>query len=208
MVFVPVLAAPLALCLSSAFEDWDTPGPARRRSAWVLAVLTVSAVFMLSRSPWQTTPGPRFTFHPITSCYQFMATRLKPHLSPDDIAAAEAVGLFGWILDETTIHDPLGLVDAHHARHGEYHLNWGKTDYDHLHQVRPAVLVLHEGSVVTSEKIDRGTDGRFARDYSAWYVNQQPPCAPYRLIVYIENERLERLRPALAGLVIEPLADG
>lgn len=206
-VFVPVLAAPLALCLSSAFEDWDTPGSARRRSAWVLAVLTVSAVFMLSRSPWQTTPGPRFTFHPITSCYQFMATRLKPHLAPDDIAAAEAVGLFGWILDETTIHDPLGLTSTHHARHGEYHLNWGKTDYDHLHQVRPAVLVLHEGSVVTPEKIHRGTDGRFARDYSAWFVSQQPPCAPYRLIAYIDNERLERLRPALGGLAIEPLPD-
>jgi len=204
-VFAPVLAALLALCLSSAFDDWDRPGPARRRSAWVLAVLTVSAVFMLSRSPWQTTPGPRFTFHPITSCYQFMASRLKPHLAPGDVAAAEAVGLFGWVLDETTIHDPLGLTSAHHARHGEYHLNWGKTDYDHLHQVRPAVLVLHEGSVVTPEKIDRGTDGRFARDYSAWFVSQQPPCASYRLIVYIDNERLERLRPALAGLVIEPL---
>ena len=80
---------------------------------------------MLSRSPWQTTPGPRFTFHPITSCYQFMATRLKPHLAPGDVAAAEAIGLFGWILDETTIHDPLGLTSTHHARHGEYHLNWG-----------------------------------------------------------------------------------
>ncbi len=229
MVFVPVLAAPLALCLSSAFETWGAPrsgpGPprpgggglsnalddrdarraARRRSIWMLAALTVSAVFMLSRSPWRTTPGPRFTVHPITSCYQFMATRLKPHLAPDDIAAAEAVGLFGWILDETTIHDPLGLTSAHHARHGEYHLNWGKTDYDHLHQVRPAVLVLHEGSVVTPEKIDRATDGRFARDYSAWFVNQQPPCAPYRLIVSIDNERLERLRPALDGLAIEPL---
>ncbi|MDE2977397.1 MAG: hypothetical protein OXU63_07740 [Acidobacteriota bacterium] len=204
-VFAPVLAAPLAVCLSSAFEDWDTPGADRRRAAWVLAVLAASALFMLSRSPWQTTPGPRFTFHPITSCYQFMATRLKPHLAPDDIAAAEAVGLFGWILDETTIHDPLGLVDAHHARHGEYHLNWGKTDYDHLHRVRPAVLVLHEGSVVTPEKIDRGTDGRFADDYSAWFVGQQPPCAPYRLIVYIDNARLERVRPALTGLVIEPL---
>ena len=204
-VFAPVLAAPLAVCLSSAFEDWDTPGFARRRSAWVLALLTMSAIFMLSRSPWQTTPGPHFAFHPIASCYQFMATRLKPHLAPDDIAAAEAVGLFGWILDETTIHDPLGLTSAHHARHGEYHLNWGKTDYDHLHRVRPAVLVLHEGSVVTPEKIDRGTDGRFARDYSAWFVSQQPPCAPYRLIVYVDNERLERLRPALAGLVIEPL---
>ena len=207
-VFAPVLAAPLAVCLSRAFEDWDTPGAARRRSAWVLALLTVSAVFMLSRSPWQTTPGPRFAFHPITSCYQFMASRLKPHLAPDDIAAAEAVGLFGWILDETTIHDPLGLTSAHHARHGEYHRGWGKTDYEHLHQVRPAVLVLHEGSVVTPEKIDRGTRGRFARDYSAWLVSQQPPCAPYRLVVYIDNERLELLRPALDGLVIEPLTGG
>ena len=207
-VFAPVLAAPLAVCLSRAFEDWDTPGSARRRSAWVLALLTVSAVVMLSRSPWEATPGPRFTFHPITSCYQFMATRLKPHLASDDIAAAEAVGLFGWILDETTIHDPLGLTSAHHARHGEYHLNWGKTDYDHLHQVRPAVLVLHEGSVVTPGKIDRGTGGRFARDYSAWFVSQQPPCAPYRLIVYIDNDRLDRLRPALDGLTIEPLPAG
>ena len=207
-VFAPVLAAPLALCLSSAFDDWDRPGPARRRSAWVLALLTVGAVFMLSRSPWEATPGPRFTFHPITSCYQFMATRLKPHLASDDIAAAEAVGLFGWILDETRIHDPLGLTSSHHASHGEYHLNWGKTDYDHLHQVRPAVLVLHEGSVVTPEKIDRGTDGRFARDYSAWFVSQQPPCAPYRLIVYIDNSRLDRLRPALDGLTIEPLPAG
>ena len=234
-VFAPVLAAPLAVSLSRAFDDLGVfaaaPGapassPAsaedarpsgdrslssraptrrRRRSVWLLAVLTTSAVFMLSRSPWRTTPGPHFAFHPITSCYQFMATRLKPHLAADDIAAAEAVGLFGWILDDTTIHDPLGLTSAHHARHGEYHLNWGKTDYDHLHQVRPAVLVLHEGSVVTPEKIDRGTDGRFARDYSAWFVSQQPPCAPYRLIVYIDNERLERLRPALAGLAIEPL---
>ena len=207
-VFAPVLAAPLAVCLSRAFEDWDTPGSARRRSAWVLALLTVGAVFMLSRSPWEATPGPRFTFHPITSCYQFMATRLKPHLASDDIAAAEAVGLFGWILDETRIHDPLGLTSSHHASHGEYHLNWGKTDYDHLHQVRPAVLVLHEGSVVTPAKIHRGTGGRFARDYSAWFVSQQPPCAPYRLIVYIDNNRLDRLRPALDGLTIEPLPAG
>ncbi len=207
-VFAPVLAAPLAVCLSRAFEDWDTPGAARRRSAWILGLLTVGSVFMLSRSPWEASPGPRFTFHPITSCYQFMASRLKPHLASDDIAAAEAVGLFGWILDETTIHDPLGLTSAHHARHGDYHLNWGKTDYDHLHQVRPAVLVLHEGSVVTPEKIDRGTGGRFARDYSAWFVSQPPPCAPYRLIVYIDNERLERLRPALDGLTITPLPAG
>ncbi len=205
-VFAPVLAALLAVCLSRAFEDWDTPGSARRRSAWVLGLLTASAVFMLSRSPWEATPGPRFTFHPITSCYQFMATRLKPHLATDDIAAAEAVGLFGWILDETTIHDPLGLTSHHHARHGEYHLNWGKTDYDHLHQVRPAVLVLHEGSVVTPEKIDRGTGGRFTRDYSAWFVSQQPPCAPYRLIVYMEKGRAVHLRPALDGLEVEPLA--
>lgn len=163
---------------------------------------------MLSRSPWEATPGPRFTFHPITSCYQFMATRLKPHLASGDIAAAEAIGLFGWVLDDTTIHDPLGLVDRRHARHGEYQPGWGKTDYKHLHQTRPAVLVLHEGSVVTPEKIDRGTGGRFARDYSAWFVSQQPPCAPYRLIVYIDNERLERLRPALDGLTIEPLPAG
>ncbi len=237
-VFAPVLAAPLAVCLSRALHDLGvgaaepvapaaTPAPTEaaprsngqppspsalsprgRRSAWMLAALTVSAVFMLSRSPWRTTPGPHFTFHPITSCYQFMATRLKPHLAPDDIAAAEAVGLFGWILDETTIHDPLGLTSAHHARHGEYHRGWGKTDYDHLQESRPAVLVLHEGSVVTPEKIDRGTDGRFARDYSAWFVSQQPPCAPYRLVVYIDNERLERLRPALGGLVIESLPTG
>ena len=233
-VFAPLLAAPFAVCLSSTLQDpavrplgapapspafgedaprsgdhscsSDTASPRRRRSAWVLALLTVGAVVMLSRSPWESTPGPRFTFHPITSCYQFMATRLKPHLASDDIAAAEAVGLFGWILDETTIHDPLGLTSHHHARHGEYHLNWGKTDYDHLHQVRPAVLVLHEGSVVTPAKIDRGTGGRFARDYSAWFVSQQPPCAPYRLIVHIDNERLDRLRPALDGLEVEPLA--
>ena len=234
-VFAPVLAAPLAVCLShtlrgvgvgvagpgareplsdladEAVRSNDHPSAQaardrrRQRSLGVLAVLTVSAAFMLSRSPWQATPGPRFTFHPITSCYQFMATRLKPHLTSDDIAAAEAIGLFGWILDETTIHDPLGLTSAHHARHGEYHLNWGKTDYDHLLEVRPAVLVLHEGSVVTPEKIDRGTDGRFARDYSAWFVRQPPPCAPYRLIVYLDNERLDRLRPALVGLAVEPL---
>ena len=235
-VFAPVLAALLAVCLSRTLHDSalcplgapasppasgedaprsgdrssssGTESPRGRRSAWILALLTVSAVVMLSRSPWEATPGPRFTFHPITSCYQFMASRLKPHLASDDIAAAEAVGLFGWILDETTIHDPLGLTSAHHARHGEYHLNWGKTDYDHLHQVRPAVLVLHEGSVVTPEKIDRGTGGRFAHDYSAWFVSQQPPCAPYRLIVYIDNDRLDRLRPALDGLAIEPLGTG
>ncbi len=233
-VFAPLLAAPLAVCLSNALHDSavyplgapapppasgedaprsgdhssspDTASPRRRRSAWILALLTVSALFMLSRSPWEATPGPRFTFHPITSCYQFMASRLKPHLASDDVAAAEAVGLFGWILDETTIHDPLGLTSAHHARHGEYHLNWGKTDYDHLHEVRPAVLVLHEGSVVTPEKIDRGTGGRFARDYSAWFVSQQPPCAPYRLIVYMEKGRAVHLRPALGGLEVEPLA--
>lgn len=233
-VFAPVLAAPLAVCLSRTLHDSalcplgapaptpasgedaprsgdhfsspDTASPRRRRSAWILALLTASALFMLSRSPWEATPGPRFAFHPITSCYQFMATRLKPHLASDDIAAAEAVGLFGWILDETTIHDPLGLTSAHHARHGEYHLNWGKTDYDHLHQVRPAVLVLHEGSVVTPEKIDRGTGGRFARDYSAWFVSQPPPCAPYRLIVYMEKGRAVHLRPALGGLEVEPLA--
>ena len=237
-VFAPVLAAPLAVCLSRSLHDLGvggaepvapaaTPAPTEaaprsdgqppaprassprgRRSAWMLAALTVSAVFMLSRSPWQPTPGPRFAFHPITSCYQFMASRLKPYLAPDDIAAAEAVGLFGWILDETPIHDPLGLTSAHHARHGEYHRGWGKTDYDHLHESRPAVLVLHEGSVVTPEEIDRGTDGRFARDYAAWFVSQQPPCAPYRLVVYIDNERLERLRPALDGLVIEPVPTG
>lgn len=228
-VFAPVLAAPLAVCLShtlhglgvgaaasppASAEDAprradhpsapDAPSRRRQRSLWVLAVLTVSAVFMLSRSPWRTTPGPRFAFHPITSCYQFMATRLKPRLEASDIAASEAVGLFGWILRDTKIHDPLGLVDAHHARHGEYHGQWGKTDYTHLHETRPAVLVLHEGSVVTPEKIDQGTNGAFNRDYSAWFVSLPPPCAPYRLIVYIDNERLERLRPALDGLSIEP----
>ena len=205
MVFVPVLAAPLALCLSETFEHWEHPGRERRRAAWGLAALTVCAAFMLSRSPWQSSPGPRFEFHPIANCYQFMATRLRPYLEADDIAASEAIGLFGWVLQDTTIHDPLGLVDAQHARHGEYHGQWGKTDYTHLHQARPAVLVLHEGSVVTPEKIDRGTNGAFSRDYSGWFVSHPPACAPYRLIVYMDNRHLERLRPALDGLAIEPL---
>ena len=205
MVFVPVLAAPLALCLSETFENWEHPGRQRRRAAWVLAALTVCAAFMLSRSPWQSSPGPRFEFHPIANCYQFMATRLGPYLEADDIAASEAIGLFGWVLQGTTIHDPLGLVNTHHARHGEYHGQWGKTDYNHLHQARPAVLVLHEGSVVTPEKIDRGTNGAFGRDYSAWFVSHPPACGSYRLIVYIDNQRLERVLPALAGLPVEPL---
>ena len=152
MVFVPVLAAPLALCLSETFADWDHPGRRRRRAVWSIALLTLGAAFMLSRSPWQSSPGPRFELHPIANCYQFMATRLEPYLEPDDIAASEAIGLFGWVLQDTTIHDPLGLVDTHHARHGEYHGQWGKTDYNHLHQARPAVLVLHEGSVVTARE--------------------------------------------------------
>ena len=205
MVFVPVLAAPLALCLSEAFEDWEHPGRERRRAAWVLAALTVCAAFMLSRSPWQSSPGPRFEFHPIANCYQVMAERLGPYLKADDIAASEAIGLFGWVLHDTAIHDPLGLVNAHHARHGEYHGQWGKTEYTHLHAARPAVLVLHEGSVVTPEKIDRGTNGAFSRDYAAWFVSHPPACAPYRLIVYMDNGRVERLRPALDGLVVEPL---
>ena len=205
MVFVPVLAAPLALCLSETFENWEHPGRQRRRAAWVLAALTVCAAFMLSRSPWQSSPGPRFEFHPIANCYQFMAKRLGPYLEADDIAASEAIGLFGWVLQGTTIHDPLGLVNTHHARHGEYHGQWGKTDYNHLHQARPAVLVLHEGSVVTPEKIDRGTNGAFGRDYSAWFVSHPPACGSYRLIVYIDNQRLERVLPALAGLPVEPL---
>ena len=207
MVFVPVLAAPLALCLSETFEHWEHPGRERRRAAWGLAGLTVCAAFMLSRSPWQSSPGPRFEFHPIANCYQFMAERLGPYLEADDIAASEAIGLFGWVLQDTTIHDPLGLVNAHHARHGEYHGQWGKTDYTHLHEARPAVLVLHEGSVVTPEKIDRGTNGAFSRDYSAWFVSHPPACAPYRLIVYMDNRRLEQLRPALDGLVVEPLGE-
>ncbi len=205
MVFLPVLAAPFALCLSAAFEGWAHPCRRRRRSAWLLVLLALSSVFMLGRSPWQSSPGPRFEFHPIADCYRFMAARLLPYFEPHDIAASEAIGLFGWILQDTTIHDPLGLVDAHHARHGEYHGQWGKTDYRHLHETRPAVLVLHEGSVVTPEKLDRGTNGAFGRDYSAWFVSQPPPCAPYRLIVYIDNDRLERLRPALDGLSVEPL---
>ena len=205
-VFVPVLAAPFALGLSVTFEDWDHPGRRRRRAAWVLSLLTVSAAFILSRSPWQASPGPRFELHPIASCYEFMAARLQPHLAPDDIAASEAIGLFGWVLRDTTIHDPLGLVDAHHARHGEYHGQWGKTDYAHLHRTRPAVLVLHEGSVVTPEKIDRGTNGAWNRDYSAWFVSPPPPCAPYRLVVYLDKRHANRLRPALDGLVAAPLA--
>ncbi len=205
MVFVPVLAAPLALCLSETFENWEHPGRQRRRAAWGFVALTVCAAFMLSRSPWQSSPMPRFEFHPIANCYQFMATRLGPYLEADDIAASEAIGLFGWVLQDTTIHDPLGLVNTHHAHHGEYHGQWGKTDYNHLHQARPAVMVLHEGSVVTPEKIDRGTNGAFSRDYAAWFVSHPPACAPYRLIVYMDKRHVERLRPALDGLVVEPL---
>lgn len=218
-VFVPVLAAPLALCLSAVFEDRDdvrhdneadeVAAPGRRarrpRAAGVFGLLTLSALFMLSRSPWQASPGLRFELHPIANCYRLMATRLHPHLDASDIAASEAIGLFGWVLRDTTIHDPLGLVDARHARQGEYHGQWGKTDYAHLHETRPAVLVLHEGSVVTPAKIDRGTNGAFGRNYSAWFVSQPSSCAPHRLIVYIDNRRLDRLRPALDGLTIEPL---
>ena len=206
IVFLPVLVGPLALGLSATFEDWDHPGRRRRRATWVLALLALSAVFMLSRSPWQPSPAPRVEYHPIANCYRFMATRLQPHLETSDIAASEAIGLFGWVLQDTTIHDPLGLASAHHARHGEYHGQWGKTDYQHLHETQPAVLVLHEGSVVTPEKIDRGTNGAFTRDYSAWFVSDPPACAPYRLIVYVDNRHLERLRPALDDLVVEPLA--
>ena len=206
IVFLPVLAAPLALGLSATFEDRDHPGRRRRRATWIFSLLAVSAVFMLSRSPWQPSPAPRVEYHPIANCYRSMATRLRPHLEPGDVAASEAIGLFGWVLQDTTIHDPLGLVDTHHARHGEYHGQWGKTDYQHLHETQPAVLVLHEGSVVTPEKIDRGTNGAFHRDYSAWFVSDPPACAPYRLIVYLANRHLERLRPALDGLVVEPLA--
>ena len=205
IVFLPVLAAPLALGLSATLEDRDHPGR-RRRATWIFALLAASAVFMLSRSPWQSSPAPRVEFHPIANCYRSIATRLRPHLEPGDIAASEAIGLFGWVLQDTTIHDPLGLVDTHHARNGEYHGQWGKTDYQHLHETQPAVLVLHEGSVVTPGKIDRGTNGAFNRDYSAWFVSEPPACAPYRLIVYMDNRHLERLRPALDGLVVEPLA--
>jgi len=171
----------------------------------IVVVLGVSSVFMLSRSPWQATPGPRFELHPIANCYGVLADRLSTWLDPDDLAASEAIGLFGWVLQDTKIHDPLGLVDRQHARHGEYHGQWGKTDYRHLHDVRPAVLVLHEGSVVTPRAIERGTNGAWKRDYAGFFVRDAKACGPYRLIVYVAKGRRESLLQAVDGLEIRPL---
>jgi hypothetical protein len=117
--------------------------------------------------------------------------RLDPVLRPDDTISAEALGYISYHLPHTYVHDPIGLTDAHLARHGRPAPLYGKTDINYtLGVVRPSVLVWHWlGHVqpAPQELVDQYT--MFcAAECDSWTAD----------VIMVRNDRLPDFAPAVA----------
>jgi hypothetical protein len=83
------------------------------------------------------------------------AHRLREGILPGEPVSAEGLGFIGYALPEAVMHDPLGLTDAHLARHGTLSPTYGRMDVNYtLGTVRPVALVWHYAGHVTTARPD------------------------------------------------------
>lgn len=209
MVYTPVFTVLSIIALdqlAAVVAGSDPPVPRLARiGAWVAVVLLAAGtVFMLSRNRWRASPRFEISVPGTVSCYEALARRLEPVLAPEDVVASEVIGITGVILSETSIHDMLGLTNAHNARHGVYYPRTGKFDHGHFFDhVRPAVFVVHDTQDVSIADIARASGGRLLNEYTTYYVDLPPPCQPHDALpiaIGIRNDRIHSLEPALEGL--------
>ncbi len=206
-MFAPVLAALLAVALEALTRARAPDSPRRALATNVSALLAAAALLTLTWNVWHLPPHVQPGLPGILQCYRAIGEPLIPVLQRGDVVAAEAPGLIGYELPDIYMHDPLGLADAWVARHGSYRPRIGKVDYAYTYAtIHPALFLAHQDDIWL-ERFEEAGGERFAREYTAYFVDPPPPCAPHtdaRMVLAVRNDLLERVHPALADLRLTP----
>ncbi|MBJ6761778.1 hypothetical protein JGU66_13470 [Myxococcaceae bacterium JPH2] len=132
--------------------------------------------------------------------YGVIARALRTGLRKEDVVAGEGIGLLGFELPDTYIHDILGLTDEHLAHHGTRRNFYGRSDYRYTaNEVRPAVYVLHSGFHHLTP-FRENFQGDFNTAYETYDVLRLPGSSTHRMMVSLRADVAERLRPLLSPL--------
>jgi hypothetical protein len=179
VVFAPLLAVGAAILLDRA---------TRHARLWLaLALLLVSAwsASQLSTLRWRKEFAPhRFELEPFD--YGELARTLAPHLLPGDVIAPEAIGIIGYVLPDSYIHDFFaGLTDRWIARNGTFfQFRYGKSDFLHSYQLRPTLFVLHS-QLLHIRPLVAASNGKFLDEYQLFSFNE--------LLVAVRRDAVVRL---------------
>jgi hypothetical protein len=201
-MYTPILMFPAAAGLGALGAGLQRLRAVLRPVAWL--ALAAAAGFGLfvgaGASQVHVSPGMQWRLHQPSESYGVIAHALRAGLRQEDVVAGEGIGLLGFELPDTYIHDILGLTDEHLAHHGTHRNIYGRTDYVYTaSEVQPAVYVVHSGFFHLS-RFRAGFQGDFNAAYETYDVLLPPGSNAHSMMVSLRVDRAERLRPLLGPL--------
>ncbi len=198
-VYVPLFAVLLGMALSRIAVSRQ---PVARIGVGL--VLLAGGVFMLYDDRWAPTPDAHVSANP-SPCWHGLARAVEPALLPTDKVGSEAIGIFGYTLEDTYVLDYLGLTDYLSAHHGTfYSRGFGKFSPERTYDARPSIIFTHSGFFIFKRLVD-ATEGAYNEEYSTYKLTEVPDCdeeggGKYGMMASIRNDSVVRMLPALAPL--------
>jgi len=164
----------------------------------MLCVLFLASVVSLPRHSWLAVP--RLSVKSDLGCYDQIGKLLNIGANKDDVVAPEAIGVLGYRSLRLTIHDFLGLIDAHVAATGaDFRWTFGRANYGYTYSLRPAIFVFHSGEYHQKFMMPFG----YPLGYEVFQF-QSDPCNWASLTIALRKDRVRDLLNALAPLNLAP----
>jgi hypothetical protein len=166
-------------------------------------LLLGGTALMLRSSSWLSTPHLGLAPSRCATVERELGESLLPVMLPNDRVSPEAIGMIGYVLDNTYIHDPLGLTDAHVARHGDVYLpREGKTALSYTYEVMWPTVLIYLGYSLWPADVERASSGRYRDRYSTYQLAVSSQCTPddTPLVIGLRNDAASRIIPALQRL--------
>jgi hypothetical protein len=168
------------------------------RTLVALCIAGTSVVYsnaVLARPSWLPAPRSWGIAYQDGGEYRKAVPALAACLTREDVFAAEKIGQIGYRLPAISIHDILGLTEAHVARHAtRYYPRFGKTELAYtLTQVRPTLLLMNSGFIYLNT-----LDADAKRDFDARYELLRGPAESLDVIA-VNREQRARMAPCLEG---------
>lgn len=162
-----------------------------------LAIAVIAGAIFRTGSGERWLKRPSLALYPDNPVYGEIADLLRPALTPDDILSTEGLGLFGYRLIDTRIHDFLGLTDEHIAHHGKHRDVYGRRDYAYtINTVRPAAILVHSGLYHINGFIAE-SQGDFNESYEVYRLGPQSPNPNNQMMIVVRRDAVPRFIPAL-----------
>jgi hypothetical protein len=199
-MYTPLLMFPAAAGLGALGAGLQRMRAVLRPVAGLALAVAAGLGLFVGASQVHFSPGMQWELYQPAKPYEVIARALRAGLLQEDVVAGEGIGLLGFELPDTYIHDILGLTDEHLAHHGTHRDIYGRTDYVYTaSEVRPAVYVVHSGFHHLS-RFRKGFQGDFNAAYETYDVLLPPGANTHWMMVSLRADVAERLRPLLEPL--------